>query len=174
MTRAYIKLDPGFPDRKDYYPDGPWRALVTLFCYASHQPKPGSFKNEKLVKVLLGRQSRHLQFLLDEKDVTRNRDGSLTVVGWVEWQEGSFPSVAARMEAIEKRRGRLTPADRAFLYRQRKRDAARDSSRDDARDAESDVTLRHLDPTQPDSPPNAARLRKRSDGTFEVVNGGAA
>jgi hypothetical protein len=58
MTRAYIKLDPGFPDRKDYYPDGPWRALVTLFCYAAHQPTPGTFKNDKLVKVLLGRHAR--------------------------------------------------------------------------------------------------------------------
>jgi hypothetical protein len=170
MTRAYIKLDPGFPDRKDYYPDGPWRALVTLFCYAAHQPTPGTFKNDKLVKVLLGRHARFLAFLEAEKDVTRSRDGSLIVVGWKDWQEGSFPTVAARMEAIEKRRRPMTPADRAFLYRQRKRDAERDASRDAQRDAQSDVTLRSPTSTEPVA--DATRIEKR-EGRFAVVNGGA-
>lgn len=175
MTRAYIKLDPGFPDRKDYYPDGPWRALVSLFCYAVHQPTPGSFKNERLVKVLLGRHARHLPFLVAERDVVNQKDGSLTVAGWKEWQEGNYPSVNARLEAIEKRRRAMTPAERAFLYRQRKRDAERDPSRDALRDAPSDVTLLNSDSTEPDLPRHAARrLKKRGDGTFEVVNGDAA
>jgi hypothetical protein len=172
MTRAYIKLDPGFPERKEYYPDGPWRALVTLFCYASHQPTPGVFKSEKIAKVLLGKHGRYIPFLLDEKDLVKQRDGSVVVVGWQDWQEGSYPSVAARMEAIEKRRRPMSPADRAFLYRHRKRDVTAES--DASRDGPVDVTLRNSDSTQPDSPRNAARLKKREDGTFEVVNGGAA
>lgn len=174
MTRAYIKLDPGFPDRKEYYPDGPWRALVTLFCYAAHQPSPGTFKNEKLVKVILGPHARHLAFLLDERDVTKSRDGSLVVVGWVDWQEGSYPSVGARMDAIEKRRRPMTPAERAFVYRQRKkeRDADRDASRDAQRDAQLTKPLRHSDSTQPVA--DATRLEKGKDGKFVVVQGGAA
>jgi hypothetical protein len=191
MTRAYIKLDPNFPDRKDYYPDGPWRALVTLFCYASHQPTPGVFKSERLMKVMLGRHARHVAFLLKERDLVPGRDGSLLVVGWKEWQEGNFPSVSARIDAIEKRRRALSPADRAFLYRQRKRDALRDASqdhsgntpdtedgdrddsgdasRDGDRDGKSNATLRNFDETQLDKPRNAARLKEREDGTFEVV-----
>lgn len=143
-ARAYIKLDPQFPDRKDYYPDGPWRALVTLFCVAVHQPTPGTFKNERLVKVLLGRHARFLQFLIDERDVVAQKDGSFLVVGWREWQEGSYPSVGARMEAIEKRRRPMTPAERAFVYRMKKKDRERDAalspSRDASRDAQSNGT----------------------------------
>jgi hypothetical protein len=142
MMRAYIKLDPSLPDRKDYYPDGPFRALVSTFCFAAHQPVPGTFKNERLLKVLLGRHSRHLAFLIDERDLVRNKDGSLSIVGWKEWQEGAYPSVNARIEAIEKRRRPMTPAERAFVYRMRKkeRDTSAESSRDASHVTKSDVT----------------------------------
>lgn len=172
MTRLYIKLDPNLPDRKDYYPDGAFRALVTVFCVAAHQPKPGTFKNEKLLRVLLAKQARWLTFLIEERDVVPQKDGSLAVPGWVEWQEGSYPSVGARMEAIEKRRRPMTPAERAFVYRLRKkeRDAARDASRD-AQLPDSNPTSTEPDGTRRR---NGAQLKRSEDGRFEVIDGSAA
>jgi hypothetical protein len=146
-SRPYLKLDPYLPERKDYYPDGPWRALVTTFCLAAQQPRPGLFRDEKVLRVLLGRFARHVPFLLAEGDLTILPGGAVSVVGWAEWNEGEFPSVKARMEAIENRRRPMSPADRAFLYRQRqKRDASRVTPsvtvlRDASRDAPSDRTF---------------------------------
>lgn len=124
MTRVYIKLDPEFPERKDYYPDGAWRALVETLCYAEHQQKPGRFKNEKVLKALLGPRAKWIPFLVEQGDLTPSSLGYLHVEGWDEWQEGKYPTVHARLAAIQKRRGPMTTAERAFLYRQRKRDAS--------------------------------------------------
>ena len=43
MTRAYIRLDPAFDERKESYPDGPYAALIATFCLAEHQPEPRTF-----------------------------------------------------------------------------------------------------------------------------------
>lgn len=169
MTKAYIKLDPGFPDRKDYYPDGAFRALVTLFCSAAHQPKPGTFRSERIVRALLGKHAKWLPFLIEERDVDVTRDGGYHVVGWEVWQEGKFPSVEARMAAIESRRGAMTPAERAFLYRQRKRDEPRDASRDAERDGPSDTStstsLHETSTAEPPRPPTVLKdlTKKKPD-----------
>lgn len=124
--RPYIKLDPFMPDRKAYYPDGAFRALVETFCAASHQPEPGEFKSAKLLKVLLGARARWVPFLMEEADIGLSSTGVIFVNGWAEWQEKRYSTVRDRMAAIEGRRSPMTPAERAFTYRQRKRDAARD------------------------------------------------
>lgn len=126
MTRSYIKFDPDFPERKDYYPDGAWRALVETFCYAETQQKPGRFKNEKVLRALLGARAKWIPFLVEQGDLTPTNLGFIYVEGWDEWQEGHFPTVQARIKAIETRRGPQSPAERAFLYRQRKKE--RDAS----------------------------------------------
>lgn len=126
MTRPYIKLDPRLPERKDYYPDGPWRALVETFCYAASQDTPGRFKNERVLRALLGARGRHVPFLIEQGDLTPSNLGFVYVEGWEQWQEGKYPTVAARLSAIEDKRGPMSPAERAFTYRQRvkQRDAS--------------------------------------------------
>lgn len=103
MTRAYIRLDPDFADRKDDYPDGAFAALVALFCAAATHSKRGTFKNRMLVRVILGRRSRWLAYLIEHGDVVELGDGSLYVDGWEEWQEGNW-KVAERMARVRAKR----------------------------------------------------------------------
>ena len=37
MSRAYLRLDPGFAERKAHYSDGAFRALVEVLCLADEQ-----------------------------------------------------------------------------------------------------------------------------------------
>lgn len=170
MTRPYIKLDPSFPERKDYYPDGAWRALVETFCHAEHQLKPGRFNNEKVLKALLGPRAKWVAFLIEQGDLTPSNLGFVYVEGWDEWQEGTYPNVKARVSAINHHRGAQTPAERAFLYRQRKKERQEAVTRD-ATAGKRHVTLRDADLTgktvphwtQPDrTPENASIDTKRT------------
>lgn len=164
MTRAYIKFDPATPERKAYYSDAEFRAFVEVLCLAASQPTLGVFKSERLLKALLEKRARHIPHMLAERDLVLQRDGSLFVPGFKEWQEGQYPSVAARLEAIEGRRRPMTPAERAFVYRQRKkqRDERDETShRDAARDARSDRTATE---TEPDLPRDAASRSEKREG----------
>ena len=109
MTRAYIRLDPAFDERKYDYPDGPYAALVATFCLAEHQPERGRFRSVEYLKRLLGRRGRHVRYLIEHGDVIELRDGRAYVVGWDEWQEGDW-KVAERVRRIRVRRGEeITP-----------------------------------------------------------------
>lgn len=175
MTKAYIKLDPGLPDRKDYYPDGAFRALVTLFCAGAHQPKPGCFRSERIVKALLGRHARWLPYLVEEHDIESTSEGGYRIVGWELWQEGKYPSVEARMAAIESKRGPMTPAERAFLHRQRQRDASRDGQRDASqhgqRDASRDAPSDTSTSLNETSTATATAVTRRPEPTDQKING---
>lgn len=167
MTRSYIKLDPDLPDRKDYYPDGAFRALVIVFCTASHQPRPGYFRSERLLKALLGRHAKHIPFLLEERDLEPAEDG-YHVVGWEAWQEGKYPTVEARMAAIRGRRRSMTPAERAFSYRQRKKSEAGDTENDvttSKLDVKSDEVRRDASRHESDAPAAPSRFRAQSGVT---------
>ena len=41
MTRAYLRLDPGFDEHKEGYPDGPRNLVRTLYRYLAAGKKPG-------------------------------------------------------------------------------------------------------------------------------------
>jgi len=102
MTRAYIRLDPSFDERKESYPDGPYASLIATFCLAEHQPERGRFRSLDYLRRLLGHRGRHLRFLEDHGDVTELLDGRAYVDGWDEWQEGDW-KVAERVERIRRR-----------------------------------------------------------------------
>jgi hypothetical protein len=103
MTRAYLRLDPGFDERKAGYPDGPYAALVACFCLAEYQPQRGRFRSESYLKALLGRRGRHLTYLIEHSDVVALEDGRLYVDGWDEWQEGDR-TVQERVERVRAKR----------------------------------------------------------------------
>lgn len=111
MTRAYLRLDPGFFERKAIdqgYPLPAVSALVGCLCLGDSQPTRGTFRDEKVLRTLLGPAGRWVSFLLERGDLVR--DGSRIVVdGWKEWQEGDL-TVAERMVRLRnrKRNGAVT------------------------------------------------------------------
>ena len=111
MSRAYIRLDPSLPERKEEYPDGAFRAFVECFCYAETQPRRGHFRNVRILRAYLGRRARWIPYLVAHGDLAAVSDGSYYVEGWEEWQEGDV-TVADRMKRIRAKRAvtvRVTP-----------------------------------------------------------------
>jgi hypothetical protein len=104
MTRAYIRLDPAFDERKEAYPDGPYAALIATLCLAEAQPMRGRFRSVAYLKALLGKRGRHLPYLIEHGDVEVLPDGRPYLVGWDEWQEGDW-KVGERVARIRNRRG---------------------------------------------------------------------
>jgi hypothetical protein len=105
VTRAYIRLDPAFDERKDHYPDGAYRALVACLCMAESQVARGRFRNLDYLKRLLGKRGRWVGYLMDNGDLVALEDGRVYVDGWDEWQEGDV-TVGERMQRLRKRRQR--------------------------------------------------------------------
>jgi hypothetical protein len=104
MSRAYLRLDPGFFDRKaidQKYPPGAVAALVGALCHAEHQPQRGRFRDERVLRSLLGPLSKWVPFLIAKRDLVKVR-GQLYVDGWDEWQEGDW-KVGERVKRIRSR-----------------------------------------------------------------------
>ncbi len=108
MSRAYIRFEPAFAERKEDYPDGAFRALVECFCYAESQPRRGHFRNERILRAFLDKRARWVPFLIAHGDLATVSDGSLYVEGWEEWQEGDV-TVADRMKRIRAKRAVTAP-----------------------------------------------------------------
>lgn len=111
MTRAYIRVDPGLYERKvfeDQYPLPALAALVGCFCMAELQPVRGRFRDQSVLRALLGSGARWVTFLIEHGDLIVQDNGALYVDGWDEWQEGDV-TVKERMIRIRNRR-RDTPA----------------------------------------------------------------
>ncbi len=133
MSRAYIRVDPGFYERKALrqgYPLGAVAALIGCLCVAETQPQRGRFRDRKVLRVLLGPGSRWIDFLIEHGDLSEQvadsgKQGAsheLYIEGWDEWQEGDV-TPPARMAAIARRRGesvQVTPgAIRMRRFRER-------------------------------------------------------
>lgn len=103
MTRAYLRLDPRFDERKADYPDGAYRALIATLCLAETQPDRGRFRSIGFLKALLERRGRWAKYLLEHGDVVVLDDGRVYVDGWDEWQEGDV-TVRERVQRIRNRR----------------------------------------------------------------------
>jgi len=104
MARAYLRLDPGFFDRKaieQAYPAGAITALLGAFCHAEHQPTRGRFRDVRILRALLGPHAKWIPFLVDHRDLVMRR-GQLYVDGWDEWQEGDW-KVGERVARIRNR-----------------------------------------------------------------------
>lgn len=119
MTRAYIRVDPGFYERKvieDRFPLPAVAALVGCFCMAELQPVRGRFRDRSVLRALLGSGSRWVSFLIERGDLIVQDNGTVYVDGWDEWQEGDV-TVKERMERIRNRRkvtvGTVSPPSKA-------------------------------------------------------------
>lgn len=105
MSRAYLRIDPAFFERKALtqgYPAGVFSALVGTLCLAEHQPERGRFRSERLLRALLEDYGRHVPELIRRGDLVRLEDGRLYVDGWDEWQEGDW-KVGERVARIRSR-----------------------------------------------------------------------
>lgn len=109
MSRAYIRLDPGFFERKVLekgYTSGEAVALVGVLCLAEQQLPRGRFRNERILRALLGQYGRFVPTLISRGDLTVEDGGRLYVDGWDIWQEGDV-TVKERMARLRsKRNGR--------------------------------------------------------------------
>ncbi len=103
MTRAYLRLDPAFDERKADYPDGPYAALVACICLAETQPERGRFRSSTFLRALLGKRGRHLPYLIAHLDLIEVDGSRLYLDGWDEWQEGDW-KVADRLERVRNKR----------------------------------------------------------------------
>ena len=122
MTRAYLRLDPNVFERKAIdqgYPLPLLAAFIGCLCLADSQPQRGVFRDERVLRTLLGPAGRYLPQLIERGDLIR--EGSrLRVDGWDIWQEGD-----------------VTVADRMARYRNKHRNADRNSPSDGGRLAEA-------------------------------------
>lgn len=103
MTRAYIRLDPSFDERKCDYPDGAYAALIATLCLAEHQPERGRFRSQRYLAGLLERRGRWVKYLIEHGDLVLLDGGRLYVDGWDEWQEGDV-TVGERMRRLRNRK----------------------------------------------------------------------
>jgi hypothetical protein len=105
MARAYLRLDPGFFEKKvlsQGYPAGAAIALIGVLCLAEHQPDRGRFRNERVLRALLDTYGRWIPYLKEHGDLVVESDGRLYPPGWSEWQEGDH-TVAERVRRIRAR-----------------------------------------------------------------------
>lgn len=111
MTRAYLRLDPGFYERKvirQKYAPAAAIALVGVYCLAETQTERGRFRDDRLLKALLGDLGRQIHFLIGQGDIVRLPDGRIYVEGWDEWQEGDW-KVGERVRRIRTRKNDTPP-----------------------------------------------------------------
>lgn len=111
MTRAYLRLDPAFFERKaiqQEYPAGSFTALAGSLCLAESQPQRGRFRDERLLRALLGQYGRYVPFLVQRGDLVVEKDGRVYIDGWDEWQEGDW-KVGERVKRIRGRERTTKP-----------------------------------------------------------------
>jgi len=107
MSRAYLRVDPAMFERKviqQEYPPLAYAALAASLCLADSQPVRGRFRDDHLLRVLLGPLARQLPYLLEHSDIVpasshrgcgncpsgHGLPKQLYIDGWDEWQEGDW------------------------------------------------------------------------------------
>lgn len=106
MSRAYLRLDPGAFERKviqQDYPPATFAAFVGVLCLAESQPERGRFRDERLLRALLGKLGRQVPDLISLGDLVVLADGRLYLDGWDEWQEGDV-TVRDRVARVRARK----------------------------------------------------------------------
>jgi hypothetical protein len=106
MSRAYLRLDPAAFERKAIqqdYPPATFAAFIGVLCLAESQPERGKFRDERLLRALLGKLGRQVPDLIARGDLIRLGDGRLYLDGWDEWQEGDI-TVRDRVARVRARK----------------------------------------------------------------------
>jgi hypothetical protein len=119
MSRAYLRVDPAMFERKviqQEYPPLAYAAYSAILCLADSQPVRGRFRDERLLRALLGPLGRQVPYLLSRRDIIpatehaecvncpvgHGSPSQLYVDGWDEWQEGDW-QVKERMARVRGR-----------------------------------------------------------------------
>lgn len=106
MSRAYLRLDPNAYERKviqQGYSLQLYAAFMGVLCVAERQPTRGVFRDERLLRALLGPAGRYVTDMIAKGDLIVRADGTLYVDGWEEWQEGDW-KVGERVQRIRNRK----------------------------------------------------------------------
>jgi hypothetical protein len=141
-VRAYHRVDPLMDERKSHYSPAQLGAFLKVQLVAGRQAQPGQFRSLQALRDALPKPySRHVDFLVAERDLIVQRDGIVVVDGWKEWQEGDL-TVAERMKRLRERKKAAAEPDPSP-----DRNTNRIDSRNDIRNEEAQ-TLR-----TPASPP---------------------
>lgn len=106
FPKAYLRLDPNI----DAHPD--WEGIVLLMLWANRQPRRGYFQPATVTKIL-GRK-RAQEFLVPRPgkkrpDLVEQRDGTLYLDGWDDWQEGDL-TVGERVRRLRAKRSATVTA----------------------------------------------------------------
>lgn len=112
MSRAYLRLDPAFYERKleQGYALSQLAAYIGCLCLADSQTQRGRFRDMSVLKALLGPGGRHIPFLLEQGDLILKEKGRVYVDGWDEWQEGDW-QVRERLARVRSKRRRKDTVD---------------------------------------------------------------
>lgn len=101
--RAYHRIDPLMDERKSDYTPAQLGAFLKVQLLAGRQKRRGMFRSRQaLMGALPSPYARHVQFLIEQRDLIPTEDGGLYVDGWDEWQEGDF-TVRERMSRLRNR-----------------------------------------------------------------------
>lgn len=101
--RAYHRIDPLMDERKGHYSPAQLGAFLKVQLAAGRQSRRGRFRSLEALRGLLpSAYARHVAFLVDEGDLVLERDGTVYVDGWDEWQEGDL-TVRDRMARLRNR-----------------------------------------------------------------------
>lgn len=105
MSRAYLRLDPAFYERKldQGYTLPQIAAFVGCLCLAEQQVNRGRFRNVVVLKALLGPGGRQVTTLVERGDLIVDQRGRVYIDGWDEWQEGDV-TVPERMRRLRTRK----------------------------------------------------------------------
>lgn len=103
LMRAYHRVDPLMDERKGHYSPAQLGAYLKVQLLAGRQTHRGRFRSlTALTGALPAAYARHVPFLVEQRDLIRQPDGSLYLDGWDEWQEGDV-TVKERMARLRNR-----------------------------------------------------------------------
>ena len=101
--RAYHRVDPLMDERKSHYTPAQLGAYLKVQLLAGRQSHRGRFRSQAaLVGALPAAYAKHVAFLIEQRDLVAQQDGSLYLDGWDEWQEGDV-TVKERMARLRNR-----------------------------------------------------------------------
>ena len=102
--RAYYRIDPMMDENKSHYTPAQFGAFLKVLLLAGRQRHRGRFRSRAaLIGSLPAAYAKLVPFLIEQRDLVEQSDGTILLLGWDDWQEGDF-TVRERLERLRKRR----------------------------------------------------------------------